>query len=198
MSLLIKTMEKIKVLDKTFRTMIKNADVVAAIEDTASRINRDYKDCQEPPVLLCILNGAIPFTAELMKNLNFDHTLVCIKVKSYEGTATTGEVRVDMPPTADLRGKRVIISEDIVDTGITIHFLKKYLMDMGVADIKVATLMFKPDKFNAHAAELATRGEVMTKPEYACIEIPNEFILGFGMDYDELGRNYRDVYVLDV
>lgn len=193
----IKTMEKIQVLDKTFRTMIRNADIVAAISDVANRINRDYKDCEEAPVLLCILNGAIPFTAELMKHLDFDHTLVCLKVKSYEGTSSTGQVHVDMPPTSKLEGKRVIIAEDIVDTGYTIHFLKKYLKDLGVKDVRVSTLMFKPEKFHACAAELEKKGEMMRAPEYVGMEIPNAFILGFGMDYDEFGRNYQDIYVLD-
>ena len=190
-------MEKVKVLDKTFRTMVKHADIMAAISDVASRINRDYKDCEEPPLLLCILNGAIPFTAELMKQLNFDHELVCMKVKSYEGTASTGKVKVDMASTTSFKGRKVIIAEDIVDTGITIHFLKKFIKDEGASDVRVSTLMFKPESFSRNAGMLAGRGEQMTPPEYIGMSIPDAFILGFGMDYNEIGRNYRDIYVLD-
>lgn len=197
-------MDKIKVHDKYFKTMIPNAEILSNIDTVAEKINKDYKDETVPPVLLCILNGALPFTAALMQRLDFDHELVSMKVSSYVGTHTTGSVQNLMGPTASVKGRRVIISEDIVDTGITIRALRKILVeDMGAVDVRVATLLVKPGKLreqlikeNLLAPDASDKEFEKYMPEYNAMTIPNDFIVGFGLDYNELGRNYKDIYVI--
>ena len=121
-----------------------------------------------------------------MKRLEFNCELVSIKLTSYEGTGSTGRVRQAMGLTAGIKGRRVIIVEDIVDTGNTIVELKQILKDAGAAESIVCTLLFKP--------ESCTRD---VKLDYVAIQIPNDFIVGFGLDYNEIGRNLKDIYVLD-
>lgn len=179
-------MEKIKLLDKTFKIFIPYEQIEKAIDSVAEKINRDFEGCTDVPVLLCVLNGSILFTAELMKRLRFDCGLVSIKLTSYSGTRTTGRVRQAMGLTSDIRGKRVIIVEDIVDSGNTIAELKQILKDNGVKESYVCTMLFKPESYAKQE-----------KLEYVAMEIPNDFIVGFGLDYEELGRNYKDIYVLD-
>lgn len=179
-------MERIKLQDKTFRTFIPNEKIMTAIDDVAARINADFRGCKDIPVLLCVLNGSIMFTAELMKRLEFDCQLVSTKLSSYEGTSTTGHVKQALGLTADIAGRRVIIVEDIVDSGNTIVELKQILAEHGAAESRVCTLLFKPG---------ALKKEVTL--DYVAMEIPNDFIVGFGLDYNELGRNYKDIYILD-
>ena len=179
-------MEKVRLHDKTFRTFISNQQIMKAIDKVAAQINADFKDCTDVPVLLCVLNGSIMFTAELMKRLEFNLQLVSVKMTSYQGTSTTGKVKVAMGLTADIKGKRVIIVEDIVDTGHTIVDLTNVLKENGASETMVCTLLYKPDSYNQ---------DVPLK--YVAMEIPNDFIVGYGLDYDELGRNLNDIYVLD-
>lgn len=179
-------MEKIRLFNKTFKTFIPYDRLEKAIDDVADKINSDFRGCEDVPVLLCVLNGSIMFTAELMKRLDFNCQLVSIKLSSYAGTESTGCVRQALGLTADIKGRRVIIVEDIVDTGNTIVELKRILEDAGAAESKVCTLLLKPESFNKDIPV-----------EYVALEIPNDFIVGFGLDYDELGRNLKDIYVLD-
>lgn len=179
-------MQKVRLHDKTFRLFISNEKLMKAIDGVAEKINADFKGCTDVPVLLCVLNGSILFTAELMKRLDFNLQLVSTKLSSYSGTSTTGEVRQTMGLTADITGRRVIIVEDIVDTGHTIVDLEKILKEHGAADTMVCTLLYKPESYT------------MDIPlKYVAMEIPNDFIVGFGLDYDELGRNLNDIYTLD-
>lgn len=179
-------MDKVKVFDKTFRTFIPYEKISAAVDNVAERLNKDYGGCGDVPVLLCVLNGSIMFTAELMKRLSFPLELVSMKVSSYCGTSSTGCVKQVMGMTGDVKGKRVIIVEDIVDTGGTIKELKRILEEKGATETKVCTLLLKPEVYS---------GDV--KLDYVAMEIPNRFILGFGLDYNELGRNLKDIYILD-
>ncbi len=179
-------MRKITLFDKTFRTFIPNETIEAAIDEVAKKINTDYADNQTPPVLLCILNGSIMFTAELMKRLDFNCELVSMKLSSYEGTLSTGNVRQVMGMTGDIRGKDVIIIEDIIDTGNTIVDLTKIVKEHNVASYKVCTMLLKPEVYKKSIPL-----------DYVGMEIPNKFIVGFGLDYNELGRNFKDIYVLD-
>lgn len=179
-------MDKIRLFNKTFKTFIPYSRLEKAIDDVADKINSDFRGCEDIPVLLCVLNGSIMFTAELMKRLDFNCQLVSIKLSSYEGTESTGSVRQAMGLTADIKGRRVIIVEDIVDTGNTIVELKQILKDAGAAESKVCTLLLKPESYDKDIPV-----------EYVALEIPNDFIVGFGLDYDELGRNLKDIYVLD-
>ena len=179
-------MERITIFDKTFRTFIPYDEIMAAIDKVADKMNEDFKDCEDVPVLLCVLNGSIMFTSELMQRLNFACQLVSIKLTSYEVVSSTGRVKQAMGLTADITGRRVIIVEDIVDTGNTIVELKEILKEKGARESIVCTLLHKPE---ACLKDLAL--------EYVAIPIPNKFIVGFGLDYNELGRNLKDIYVLD-
>ncbi len=179
-------MNKITIKDKTFRTLIPYEDISAAIDKVADRINEDFKNSEVPPVLLCVLNGSIMYMGELMKRLNFNCQIVSTKLTSYEGTSTTGKVKQALGLTADVAGRKVIIVEDIVDTGNTIVALKQILADAGAEQSYVCTLLHKPEAYKQDVPL-----------DYVAINIPNKFIVGFGLDYDELGRNYKDIYILD-
>ena len=179
-------MNKITLYDKTFRTFIPYEKIMTAIDEVAVKINKDFEGCTDVPILLCVLNGSIMFMGELMKRLNFNCQTVSIKLTSYEGTNTTGRVKQALGLTADVTGRRVIIVEDIVDTGNTIVELKEILAEKGAAESRICTLMYKPEAY---------KKDIVL--DYVAMEIPNDFIVGFGLDYDELGRNLKDIYVLD-
>ena len=179
-------MQKITLKDKTFRPMITYDKISAAIDEVAQKINADFAGCTDFPVLLCVLNGSIMFMGELMKRLDFNCQIVSTKLTSYEGTETTGKVKQAMGLTADIKGRRVIIVEDIVDSGNTIVELKRIMEEKGAAQSYVCSLLLKPDAYKKDI-----------KIDYVAMEIPNDFIVGFGLDYDEYGRNLKDIYVLD-
>ena len=179
-------MKKITLKDKVFRTLIPYEQISESIDKVAEKLNKDFENCCEPPILLCVLNGSIMFMGELMKRLDFDCQIVSTKLTSYEGTSTTGKVKQALGLTADITGKRVIVIEDIVDTGNTIVELKEILKDKGASESRICTLLLKPEAYKKDV-----------KLDYVAMEIPNDFIVGFGLDYDEYGRNYKDIYVLD-
>ena len=179
-------MDKVKLYDKTFKTFITYESLKKAIDEVADKINADFNGCEDIPVLLCVLNGSIMFTSELMKRLTFNCQIVSTKLTSYEGTSTTGKVKQAMGLTADIKGRRVIIVEDIVDSGNTIVELKRILEEKEASESRVCTLLLKPEAYKKDI-----------KIDYVAMEIPNDFIIGFGLDYDELGRNYKDIYILD-
>ena len=181
-------MEKITLHDKTFRLFIPNQDIEKAIDAVALQLNQDYAGStdQDPAILLCTLNGAVIFAAELLKRVNFPLVLKACKLSSYEGTSSTGVVKTEVPLPNNLEGKRVIIVEDIVDTGNTIVAVTQKLRELKVRDARVCTLLVKREVYDKDV-EL----------DYVAMEIPNRFIVGFGLDYDEPGRNIKDIYVLD-
>ena len=178
-------MKQIKLKDKTFRVSIPYEDISKAIDKVADKINYDFNGCEDIPVLLCVLNGSIMLMGELMKRLDFNCQIVSTKLTSYDGTSSTGKVKQALGLTADITGRRVIIVEDIVDTGNTIVELKKILADAGASESRICTLLYKPE---------ACRKDLTL--DYVAMEIPNDFIVGFGLDYDELGRNFKDIYTL--
>ena len=179
-------MDTVKLNDKHFRPYIPYEQLEQAIDRVAERLNRDFADSEDIPILLCVLNGSILFTAELMKRLRFKLQVVSIKLSSYEGTQSTGKIRTDLGLTADVRGRRVIVVEDIVDTGQTVEELKRILRENGAAESCICTMLFKEEAFRYEH-----------EPEYIGIRIENRFIVGFGLDYDEIGRNLKDIYILD-
>jgi hypoxanthine phosphoribosyltransferase len=180
--------QKVTLHDKTFKLFIPNEKIEKAIDAVAERLNADYADAtdEDPVVLLCTLNGAIIFAAELLKRVQFPLILKACKLSSYQGTQSTGYIKTEVPLPAHLEGRRVIIVEDIVDTGNTIVVMKDLLQAANVKDSKVCTLLVKPEVYKKDV-----------KLDYVAMEIPNRFIVGFGLDYDELGRNIKDIYVLD-
>ena len=178
--------DKLVLFDKTFKPYIPHDRIIAAIDGVAEKVNADFRGCKDVPIILCVLNGAIPFTGELLQRLDFKCELVSIKMSSYQGTRSTGTVLTMMGLTADVTGRRIIICEDIVDTGNTIVALKEMLLDKGAADVKICTMLFKPGVYRKP-----------DKVDYVGLSIPNAFIVGFGLDYNEIGRNSKDIYVID-
>ena len=181
-------MKKVTLHDKTFRLFIPNEEIEKAIDAVAERLNRDYADAtdEDPVILLCTLNGAVIYAAELLKRVTFPLVLKACKLSSYEGTSSTDVVKTEVPLPSRLEGKRVIIVEDIVDTGNTIVAMTQKLRELGVKDARVCTLLVKRDVYDKDVPL-----------DYVAMEVPNRFIVGFGLDYDELGRNIKDIYVLD-
>lgn len=179
-------MEKIRLHDKTFKPFLPYEEISKAIDAVAEKINADFEGTGEVPVLVCVLNGSIMFTAELMKRFRFDCELVSTKLTSYSGTQSSGTVRQAMGLTGSVEGKTVIVIEDIVDTGNTIMRLRDIFKEKGAKDVKFCTMLLKPEVYDKDV-----------KLDYVAKEIPNAFIVGFGLDYDELGRNYKDIYVID-
>ncbi|MBQ7749827.1 MAG: hypoxanthine phosphoribosyltransferase [Bacteroidales bacterium] len=179
-------MKTITLHDKKFRPYIQYDRIMEAIDQVAARLNADFRGCSDVPILLCVLNGSVLFTSELMKRLDFDLELMTMKLSSYEGTASTGTVHEDMAITGDVRGRRVIVIEDIVDTGTTVVALRDKLVEKEAAEVRICTMLLKPEVYNKPL-----------KLDYVGLEIPNRFIVGFGLDYDQLGRNYKDIYVID-
>ena len=179
-------MNKVTLYDKTFRTFIPYEKIMEAIDEVAEKINKDFEGCTDIPILLCVLNGSIMFMGELMKRLRFNCQTISIKLTSYEGTSTTGRVKQALGLTGDIKDRRVIIVEDIVDSGNTIVELKQILADKGAAESRICTMLLKPEAY---------KKDIVL--DYVAMVIPYDFIVGFGLDYDELGRNLKDIYVLD-
>ncbi|MCM1313425.1 MAG: hypoxanthine phosphoribosyltransferase [Bacteroides sp.] len=173
----------IRIKDKNFKVSLNAETIEERVQRLAEKINSDYKG--KNPILVCILNGAFMFAADLVRHLDFQPEIIFAKFSSYEGMDTTGKVRELIGVTADLKGRDVIIVEDIVDTGITMSNLLPKLKAQGAESVRIATLLMKPDKLR-----------VPLQVDYCAIEIPNEFIVGYGLDYDGLGRNYRDIYTV--
>lgn len=180
-----KTMQRIKLHDKYFKIFIPNDEIEQAIDKVAKQISYDYKN-KELPLFLSVLNGSFMFTASLMKQLEIQAEISFVKLSSYMGTKTTGEVKQIIGLNKSVKGRNIIIVEDIVDTGATIEELNALLKEAGAQDIKVCTLLFKPNSYKKSIAI-----------DYPAINIPNDFIVGFGLDYDQIGRQYKDIYVLD-
>lgn len=179
-------MERIKLFDKVFKPFIPNEEIEKAIDEVAAKINKDNEGCTDIPIILCVLNGSMMFTSALMKRFNFTCELVSIKLSSYAGTTTTGKVQELLGFTSDVSGRRVIVVEDIVDTGNTIVTLARKLKEHGAKEVKICTLLFKPESYDKDV-----------KLDYVGLSIPNAFIVGYGLDYNEVGRNFKDIYVLD-
>ena len=161
------------------------AQIDQAVAKVAEKINTDLKDV-DVPIFLSILNGSFMFTADLMRKIEVKSDVVFVKLASYQGTESTGEVKQIVGLTKGVEGKTVVVVEDIVETGNTIEEIHKILKDAGAADIKICTLLYKPD---AYKKDIPI--------DYAALQIPNDFIVGYGLDYNQLGRQYKDIYVLD-
>jgi hypoxanthine phosphoribosyltransferase len=167
--------------DKTFVPFISSDEIKFAIENMAKQMSDDFFD--ETPIFLGVLNGSFMVLSDLMKNYRGMCEVEFVKMASYEGTKSTNEVKELIGLNRNLEGKTVIIVEDIVDTGNTIEELRTILKEKKVKHLKIATLFLKPDVFKKDI-----------KLDYVGMRIPNSFIVGFGLDYDGLGRNLPDVY----
>ncbi|HHU59269.1 MAG TPA: hypoxanthine phosphoribosyltransferase [Bacteroidales bacterium] len=176
-------MKRIQLLDKEFGLSIPASDIKRAVWTMAEKINRDLKD--KNPLMVCILNGSFMFSADLMKLISFPCQISFVKLASYEGLGTTGMVKELIGFNEELKGRTVVLLEDIVDTGITVENSVLQLKETGAAEVIVATLLFKPE---------ACKRDV--KLDYVGLEIPNDFIVGYGLDYNGYGRNLPDIYSL--
>ncbi len=174
-------MRRKKVHDREFEIYIPNAEIRGTISDMAEKINEDLKG--KDVIFLGILNGAFMFASDLFKEITLDCQITFLKLASYAGTSSTGTVKRLIGINEDIIGKTVVILEDIVDTGVTLDNIIKQLKGYEPAEIKVATMLFKPD---AYTKDL--------KLDYVGLEIPNDFVLGYGLDYDGYGRNLADLY----
>ncbi|PLX06075.1 MAG: hypoxanthine phosphoribosyltransferase [Marinilabiliales bacterium] len=174
-------MDKVQVHDKHFSLFIENKEIEKRISDLALKINNDLKD--KNPLFLGILNGSFMFAGELFKNLNIPCGISFLKLASYEGTSSTGKIKRLIGLNEDIKGRTIVILEDIIDTGITIDNIVKQLKGYEPAEIKIATLLYKPEAYND-----------MYKIDYFCFDIPNDFIVGYGLDYNGYGRNLKHIY----
>lgn len=175
--------QRIKVIDLTFETSIPEASVQAEVKRIADEMNRDLAD--KNPIFLGILNGAFMFASDLFKQITIPCQITFLKLASYEGTKTTGTVKQLIGINQDLKDRTIVILEDIVDTGITLDTIIRQLSGYQPKEILVATMLHKPD---------ALQKEV--KLDYVGFEIPTEFVLGYGLDYNGYGRNLPEIYTL--
>ena len=176
-------MSTIQIKDRLFKPYIDRSSIDSAVKRLAAQMNKDLAG--KRPLFLCVLNGAFMFAADLFREINVDAEITFIRMKSYEGTQSTGIIKQIYGLQEDIKDRTVVIVEDIVDTGFTMQNLKKQLEEKNPKEIKVATLLFKPDSLQCDV-----------KLDYVAFEIPKAFIVGYGLDYDELGRNLKDRYVV--
>ncbi|MAZ93809.1 MAG: hypoxanthine phosphoribosyltransferase [Bacteroidales bacterium] len=174
-------MNTIKIHDKYFKPFISSTEIDVAISKVATKINKDMEN--KTPIFLVILNGSFMFASDLLKKVELPCEISFVKLASYEGTSSTETVRQLIGFDEDLTGRSVVIIEDIIDSGITMENVLGQLETMGAEDVKIATLLFKPDAFRKDY-----------KIDYVGLDIPNDFIVGYGLDYDGQGRNLKDIY----
>lgn len=176
-------MQPITVLDKTFSPFIEYGQLQQKISEVAARISEDYKG--RAPLFIGVLNGAFLFAADLLKNYEGLCRISFIKLASYHGTESSGEVKTLLGLNEDVKGQDIIIVEDIVDSGLTLQHLLDTLKKLQPASVKVATLLFKPKAL-----------KVQVPVDYFGFEVENDFLLGFGLDYNGYGRNLKHIYKL--
>lgn len=176
-------MSIIKVKDKTFKTFIPEDEIQRRVKAVAEKINKDLDG--QNPLFLAVLNGSFMFAADLMRYITIPCEISFVKLASYQGTTSTGKVKEVIGINEDLTGRTVIIVEDIVETGLTIKRMIESLGTRNPESVHICTLLLKPACL-----------KVPLDIEYAAMEIPNDFILGYGLDYDQQGRNLRDIYTV--
>ena len=176
-------MSIVQIKDKRFKTFISEDEIQQRVKAVADRINHDMEG--KKPLLLAVLNGSFVFAADLMRHITIPCEISFVKLAAYEGTGSTGKVVEVMGLNEDITGRDVIIVEDIVDTGKTMERMLDTLGTRNPNSLHICTLLLKPEKL-----------KIPLNIEYAAMEIPNDFIVGYGLDYDQEGRNLRDIYTL--
>ncbi len=176
-------MNKVEVLDKVFELTIPEEDILMAVKSVANRINSDLKG--EEVVFVGILNGSFMFASDLYKNITLHSQISFLKLASYAGISTSGVVKELIGINEDIKNKTVVIVEDIIDTGNTLKTIIEQLEQYKPKQIKTATFLLKPEAYVGNI-----------KIDYTGIEIPNDFIVGYGLDYNGYGRNLRNIYTL--
>ncbi|GAB7088608.1 hypoxanthine phosphoribosyltransferase [Marinifilum fragile] len=177
-------MKTVKLLDREFRVSIPAEEIDKVIAQMADKMNKELAG--KDPLFICILNGSFMFASDLMKQITVENAQITfMRLSSYEGTNTTGKVKKLMGFTEDLKDRTVVLLEDIVDTGITISNTLEQIKDYEAKEVLVATMLFKPKALIRDV-----------KLHYVGMEIPNDFIVGRGLDYDGIGRNLPDIYTV--
>lgn len=179
----LRKMSRVTILDKTFETSIPEAEILERVKRVAEQINKDMAG--KNPLFLAVLNGSFIFAADLMRFINIPSEISFVKLASYEGTTSTGEIKEVIGLNEDISGRDVIIVEDIVDTGSTMKRMLETLGTRNPRSLHICTLLLKPGKL-----------AVPLNVEYVAMEIPNDFIVGYGLDYDQQGRSLRYIYTL--
>lgn len=176
-------MSIIQVRDKKFKTYISASEIREQVQRIGNEINRDYEG--KCPLFIVILNGSFMFAADLFKELTIDAEISFVKLASYQGTKSTGQVVTLIGLDQNIAGRDVVIIEDIVDTGKTMHEFLPGLNNFSPASVKIVTLLHKPDAL-----------EFPVKLDYVGFNVPNKFLLGYGLDYDGIARNLKEIYQL--
>lgn len=176
-------MNRIQIKDKSFEISIPETRILERIKAVADKINADMAD--KNPLFLAVLNGSFVFAADLMRMITIPSEISFVKLASYQGTTSTGVIKEVIGINEDLTGRHVVIVEDIVESGLTIKRMIETLGTRNPASIEICTLLLKPDRLT-----------VPLDIKYVAMEIPNDFIVGYGLDYDHQGRNLRDIYTV--
>lgn len=176
-------MPNIQIKDKEFALSIPEEEILKAVKEVGLTINRDLEGTN--PLFICVLNGAFMFAGDLMKTINIPCEITFIKLSSYDGLYTSGTVKEIIGLNESVVGRNVVVVEDIVDTGITMERILSSLKAKGASDIRIATFLQKPD---------ALQKDINV--DYVAMKIPNDFIVGYGLDYDGYGRNLKDIYTV--
>ena len=169
--------------DKQFEKHISSEQIAGRVEQIANEMNRAF--AQSYPVFLPVLNGSFFFAADLMKRVDFEYEISFIKIASYSGLKSTDNIQTLIGFDENLARRNVVIIEDIIDTGKTMSELVKRLKEMHVSDIKIATLILKQGSL-----------KYPVKPDFTGFEVENDFLVGYGLDYDKRGRHFKDIYKL--
>jgi len=176
-------MSRVTIKDKTFESTMPEAEIKQRVRELAQQMSRDLEG--KNPLFLAVLNGAFIFAADLMREMTIPCEISFVKLASYQGTTSTGTIKEVIGINEDLTGRTVVILEDIVESGLTIKRMMEQIGTRNPASVQVCTLFFKPEKLKEDL-----------KIDYVAFSIPNDFILGYGLDYDQQGRGLRDLYTL--
>jgi hypoxanthine phosphoribosyltransferase len=171
-----------KILDLDFKPYINKKEISIKVKEIADSINRDYKN--DDPLFVVILNGAFMFAADLYRQINISSEITFVKLSSYSRVSSTGNIKELIGLNDTVPDRNLIIIEDIIDSGLTLQHVRDALQDLGASSIEIAALFLKPESFSKNF-----------KIKYAGFSIPNDFIIGYGLDYEGYGRNLQDVYV---
>jgi hypoxanthine phosphoribosyltransferase len=178
-------MTSIQIKDKKFDLFIKESDIIESITALAKQISKDLHG--KDPLFVCVLNGAFMFAADLMKQVDIPCEITFIRLKSYQGIHSAGDIKEIQGLCENIENRHIVIIEDIIDTGYTMKHLLSLIGKQLPASIKIATLLFKPE---------ALKTDI--KPDYVAMEISNDFIVGYGLDYDGFGRNLKNIYKINL
>ena len=176
-------MSRVKIKDKTFETSMTEAEIKQRVKELAQQMSCDLEG--KNPLFLAVLNGAFIFAADLMREMTIPCEISFVKLASYQGTTSTGTIHEVIGINEDLSGRAVVIVEDIVESGLTIKRMMEQIGTRHPASVQVCTLFFKPEQLKEDL-----------KLDYVAFSIPNDFILGYGLDYDQQGRGLKDLYTL--